>query len=94
MEENGNGNWRQTIKKFNLEYLHMVNQIGAMHEDRGYGQTVCGLDDARLKLLMSLSPVEAEKLSDVGGLLFRLKLADLKIIQNLNQKGNGAGLQS
>jgi hypothetical protein len=89
MEENENGNWRKEIKRLNFEYLYMVKRMGAMPEHRGYAQTVFGLDNRTLKSLTSINPKELHKMADVGGLLFRLKLADLKIIQNLNQKGNG-----
>ena len=87
-KENGNGNWRQEIRRLNLEYLNIVKQIGTMPEQRDYVQTVLRLDDDMLKLLMSLAAEELNKMADVGMPLFRLKLADLKIFQNLNQKGN------
>jgi len=87
-KENGNSNWRQEIRRLNLKYLNIVKQIGALPEQRGYAQTVLRLDDDMLKLLMSLAAEELEKMAEVGMPLFRLKLADLKIFQNLNQKGN------
>lgn len=87
-KENGNSNWRQEIRRLNLKYLNIVKQIGALPEQCGYAQTVLRLDDDMLKLLMSLAAEELEKMAEVGMPLFRLKLADLKIFQNLNQKGN------
>lgn len=84
-----NGKWRQKIRGINLTYLNIARQMGGSREGREYAYGALGLDDDRLKLLMSLDMAEVHKIADIGALLFRLKLPDLKSVQSLCKKGNG-----
>ena len=89
VEQNGNGIWQQKIKKLNLIYISLVRDIGENHEQHGYAQTLLGLDDDTINLIMALSPDELNKMAGVKAPLFRLKLSDLRGAMHHCQKDNG-----
>jgi hypothetical protein len=88
MEENEKWNWRQTIRDLSLQYLQTVKRIGGVPGLQNHAVTMLRLDDNTLRLLMSLTPEEMEKLAAESVPLFQLKLPDLKGIKDLYNKGN------
>jgi hypothetical protein len=94
MDKDEKWNWRQIVKNLSLQYLQTVKLLGGIPGLQNHAVTMLRLDDNTLKLLMSLTPEEMEKLAAEAVPLFRLKLPDLKSIKDLYKKGNSEGAAS